>query len=82
MALANLGKESEARSRGKVHIGDIILKTRYQETFESPQHNEKIRYVMATVQIGNELRASKLELNSKIKDIKVTVNKYTRFRPD
>ena len=82
MALANLGKESEARSRGKVHIGDIILKTRYQETFESPQHNEKIRYVMATVQIGNELRASKLELNSKIKDIKVTVNKYTRFRLD
>ena len=71
MALATLGKEGGlSRSRGRISVGNIVLKTRYQETFESPQHNEKTRYVMATVQVGNELHASKLELNSKIKDIK------------
>ena len=77
LALANLGKEakSESTSKGRVKIGNIILKTRYQESFESPQIANKSHWLMATVQVGNELHGTKLDLQkSQILDAKEQKN--------
>jgi len=77
LALANLGKEakSEATSKGRVKIGNITLKTRYQESFESPQIANKSHWLMATVQVGNELHGTKLDLQkSQILDAKEQKN--------
>jgi len=71
LAIANLGKEpAKSISRGRVHVNNFVLKTRYQETFASPQYSNKVYWLMATLQIGHELHATHLNMDDHVKDVK------------
>ena len=43
-----------------------------QETFASPQYSNKLYWLMATVQIGNDFHSTHLDLKDQIEDVKET----------
>lgn len=69
----NSGAESPPGSLGRVTVGDIHLRTRYQETFESPQHRNSIYWVLAIVTVEDEVFVSEAKEVKNIREQKSVV---------
>ena len=62
-ALRKLPDEKEPGSVGRVTVRDIHLRTRYQESFDSPQHANSTHWVMALVTVGHEVMSTDVKVN-------------------
>lgn len=66
---------SSTLSCGRLEIGDIHLRTRYQEHFQSPQNTDATHWILAVIQVDDQIHVTDVKEINNIKEQKSLILK-------